>query len=304
MLRYFPFPGTFDLKMGTTHLKEGSRVETDEHYRSEISLKRALLGEDHSYYYQPGLDTEKAKWETLGKILHDLQTKDSENFDLSITGDQWAWENRLLNEKQSFTFGDPSTLPQDPLDWVGRQIQEDLIIMSAEGILSAGQLCFPSGWSLTEKIGKHFLDIHQPLPALMSPMMQAANKLLERLPAHAPIQRNNWGFRVTNRLDLSSRHSEVYKKELQEKSAQLTPSTIGENVFLRVEHQTLSRLTESGCILFTIHTYNHTLAEVVQDKTRAATLLTFIQSVPRPLLDYKLMTPFVGKMIQYLSSVL
>jgi hypothetical protein len=289
--------------MGTSPLKDGLCVEKDEHYLHEISIKRKLLSGDHAYYYRSSSATAQAQWEAVEKVLNNLVKSDPQNFVLQRSGEHWTWENKLLDEKVSFLFGDATTLPNEPLDWAGRQVQEDLVIMGADGTLLAGQLCFPSGWSLTEKFGKYFLDIHAPLPAFMMPMMQAANKLLERIPAHAPIARNNWGFRVTDKLDLSSRHTAHYKEQLYALAPHLTVANIGSKVFIRVEHQTLSRLSGSGCILFTIHTYNNTVEDEVRDESRAQTLLSFLKTVPAELLEYKSMTPFAPTLIRYLQGL-
>ena len=304
MLPYFPFGDAFDLKMGTSSLRdELNLIECDEYYQSEVLHKRQLLHEDHPYYFKAAPVARQAQWEVLDIVLHSLAKHYPTHFVLTKHDNQWHWRNNLLQEEQSFVFGDEATLPLQPLDWVGRQVQEDLLILDATAHLIGGQLCFPSGWSLEEKMNRHFLEIHAPLPALMNPMMQTAGKLMERIPVGKPIQRNNWGFRVTAQLDLSSRHSSWYRTRLQEVSSSLTNNTIGDEVFIRIEHQTLTKLPLSGCVLFTIHTYNNALAREVKDPARAKALLTFLQDVPPDLLEYKLMTPFIQPLLSYLKFV-
>jgi hypothetical protein len=302
MVKYFPFTSSFDLKMGTAPMKENDTViETDESYLSEINLKRSLLIQDHPYYFNSLPGSEQAEWNAFEKIIDDLVKFDPYNFSIEKKDLNWMFVNRLLKESYSFVLGDNASLPLSPLDWIGRHVQEDLIILNSAGEVVAGQLCFPSGWALHEKISKQFMEVHAPLPSVTNPMIQSANKLLERLPMNKPIARNNWGFRLGDQLDLSSKYSEVYRKKLSETIPLLSISDLGEQIFLRIEHQTLTRLA-SGFILFTIHTYHSSLSEECLDQQRAQTMLSFLQSTPADLIEYKVMTPFYKQLIEYLQK--
>jgi hypothetical protein len=303
MIKYFPFTEKFDLKMGTSALSADQPfIECDVEYATEVLLKRKLLEEDHKYYFRANQNTDEAQWEVVEKVLTTLAAYYPELFKLEQKGNQWHWENQHLKEQQAFTFGDSTTLPLQPLDWVGRQIQEDLIILNKESILVAGQLCFPSGWSLEEKLNRHFLEIHAPLPPLLNPMIQTAGNFIERIPVTKTFIRNNWGFRIGNALDLSSKHTLLYRALLDGVGFQLTHDTVGNAVYLRVEHQTLSRLPVSGYILFTIHTYQSLLAEEAKNKDRMRILSSFLKTIPTELLDYKLMTPFAATLMGYIEQ--
>jgi hypothetical protein len=303
MIKYFPFSSSFDLKMGTSPMKETDTiVETDEHYYSEIKLKRSLLTQDHSYYFNSLDGTASAQWEAVEKILEDLVRQNPTSFSVEKNGVVWHLKNKVLNETQTFTFGDIN-LTCAPLDLIGRQVQEDLILLNPLGEVVAGQLCFPSGWALNEKIGKQFLEVHAPLPSVTNPMIMAANKLIERLPIGKPVSRNNWGFRLGEQLDLSSKHTLAYRQKL-EAISNMTMNEFGKKIFLRVEHQTLTRLPKSGFVLFTIHTYNSALENECQSMERTKTMLSFLQTTPSALIEYKVMTPVIAKLIDYLEHAL
>ena len=304
MLRYFPFPSKFDLKMGTTPLpNDNPIVEIDEQYYDEVMLKRKLLQEDHSYYYRSSPLSLTAQWEVVEKVLTGLASANPENFFFKKDPSQSFWDNKLLGEKIDFVFGDTASLPTEPLDWVGQQVQEDLLLLDGVSILQAGQLCFPSGWDLNSKFGKHFLDLHAPVPSLMGPTLRAADKLIERIPVNKPIARTNWGFRVTDQMDLSSRHTVSYRKLLDQLSLKITADNAGEKIFVRSERQTLSRLPESGFVLFTIHTYNSKVKDETQDTGHAKAMLSFLKTVPAELLEYKVMTSFAKTLIGYLENI-
>lgn len=304
MLKYFPFSKTFDTKMGTTPQKDSDLlIDCDEQYHTEVKLKRNLLDTDHGYYYHYLPGYELVAWEVLAKVLREMVRNFPEKFSLAESNGVWSWTNRLLDEEWEFVFGDNDSLPLEPIDWVGRQVQEDLLVLNKEGVLIGGQLCFPSGWSLAEKVGKDFVNIHAPLPGLMAPMVSAANQLMARIPRDRPVKRNNWGIRVCDELDLSSKHTARYQAMLKSTQDWIT-ETIGDRLYVRIEHQTLSRLAQSDAVLFTIHTYLSKLSDELLVETRAQQLRTFLQSVPPDVLNYKQMTPFSDKLTRYLNGVI
>jgi hypothetical protein len=229
-------------------------------------------------------------------VKHDPST-----FSLEKKGARLTWHNQKLNERIEFEIGDSNSFSIAPLDWVGRQVQEDLIILNPVGEVVAGQLCFPSGWALHEKLGKQFLEVHAPLPEVTNTMIQSANKFIERIPVGKSFVRNNWGFRLGDQLDLSSKYSRWYRQKLADELPHLSGEEFGEKIFLRIEHQTLTRLSLSNYVLFTIHTFHSPLKEEASDKERASKLLSFLRGVPVELLEYKIITPFYNELIDYLK---
>lgn len=304
MLPYFPFGQQFNDKMGTAFLSESEPlVEVDEHYQREVALKRQLLIEWPDYYYQAAPGHEVAQWDVVNTVLANLARFYPDSFSLQQTGDRWHWDNRLLHEQLTFRFGDASTLPVDPLDWVGRQVQEDLILLSGEGAtLVAGQLCFGNDWCLDEKMGLPFWQIHAPIVPIVDPMIRAATHLMDRLPVGRPVWRMNWSVKVSDQLDMTSRHTPALKQQLVDQLPHLSPETVGEKLFIRIERQTLTRLPLSGAILFGIHTYQNRLADEVRARPDASRRLAAVfATTPPAMLDYKSMTAFLPALLEYLD---
>lgn len=305
MLPYFPFTEPFSQKMGTSPLPDnGSIIEIDHNYINETQQKHILLAVDPTYYSAALPGTEHAQWEAIDFVMKGLAHAAPQKVSFEIVENTRKWRNNLLQKSGEFVSGKQNTIPFNlpPLHWIGLQVQEDLLILDPTGTLVAGTLCFPSGWDITEKLGRNFMTIHAPLPDALAPMLNAANVFMTRLPTGRSIQRNNWGLRVTNQLDLSTRHSADYQKLLLEKASTVNIQDIGNEVFIRIEHQTLTRLPTSRHILFTIHTYQERLADELNTPERAATFRTFIQSVPSTVLDYKLITPLMPKLSTYLEQ--
>jgi hypothetical protein len=190
--------------------------------------------------------------------------------------------------------------PLAPLDWMGRQVQEDLLLMGATEAapLVAGQLCFPSGWCLDDKLGHSFLAIHAPVPGFAQAIGQPALKLMQRLKRDRPVWRVNWAIKPTDRLDLppASRPSQRALRRL------VTATNAGQRCFLRVERQTLSRLPRSGLILFTIHTFLTPLAELCAEPLLARRLLGILRSAPADFLAHKGITDFAAPLLAYLAA--
>lgn len=307
-LPYFPFGNQFDLRMGTALLTQKDRlIDVDkDHYLPEIKEKRKLLTNDHRYYYRSAPDTLTAQWDVVDSVLTDLSVIDPLHFILQKENNRRHWINKYLGKETSFIFGDETTLPLEPLDWIGRQVQEDLLILGNDNKASliAGQLCFANGWSLDDKFQQPFLTIHAPAPHMINPTMQTAQKLMERIQVSKPVWRCSWNFKIWGDLDLSSKYNAAYNNELKQVAPQLTSDNIGSHMYLRIERQTVSRLPHSGCVLFGVHMYQNTLDEEWLTNEQARNMRDVLLTTPRAMLDYKAITPFYDALITYLGKLI
>jgi dimethylamine monooxygenase subunit A len=306
VLPYFPIKQEqYKMSMGTQALEPDLLIEVDkEHYQAEMALKERLLAEDHDSYFQEAPETEQLQWETIELILPMLARRYPDYFELTIEGQEWHWQNRLLKSESRFVFGEGESLELSPLDWLGRQVQEDLLLMQddvAKGMpLVAGQLCFPNDWCLDDKMGQAFLTIHQPVPLFIEEIGRSSLLLLERLKVGRPVWRTNWAFKGSSRLNLTP----LFAIEQHISCQQITAQNIGERCFLRMERQTLSRLPESRGVLFTVHTYQSPLAEEVYNPIHVRSMLTVLQTTPSDMIQYKSIGSFYELLIAYLENQL
>jgi len=289
--------------MGVKALSDNSLIEVDkEAYREELALKNTLLADDYDEYFQAPPETERAQWEVVELLLKNMASRYPQYFELDIDGDRWNWRNRLLDDEIRFVFGKRESLPLPPLDWLGRQVQEDLLILSgstADGMpLVAGHLCFPNAWRLADKMGKSFLGIHHEVPLFAEYLGRSSNLLLERLKPGRPVRRVNWSIKATSRLNHLPRFA--YEERLAYQH--FTVENIGERCFLRLERQTLSRLPETDAILFTIHTYQTPMMAVAEHADYAHRIGRVVRTMPEELLLYKGMLPFVDLLLAYLAT--
>ena len=306
MLRFFPFGEHFEPGMAGRSLAESEPlIDVDEPcYVRETGLKRELLSTAaHDYFLAPP-ELDGAQWEVLGLVATDLARRYPEWFALERDGNAWRWENRLLAESATFSYGDASTLPLCPLDWIGRQVQEDLVLMraDADGTLVGGQLCFPNGWDLPERAGESYLAIHRPTPASTLGGVHAGGRLLQALKPNRTFCRIGWNFKLSSQLDLSTKHLPAYLAHAARRAPELAPEGVGRELFLRIERQTFTRLTRSPHVLFGIHTYLSALEVEAQDPDRARRILQVVKEAPDDVKRYKAILPLEAAFTRYLEA--
>jgi hypothetical protein len=306
MLRFFPFGEHFEPGMAGRSLPETEPlIDVDEpHYAEEISQKRAQLASALSDYLLLPPELDRAQWEVLELVLGDLARGSPAHFELERTGDTWRWRNRLLGEALAFTLGDATTLPSPPLDWVGRQVQEDLVLVraDAQGTLVGGQLCFPNGWDLPERAGLPYLAIHQRTPGSTMGGVEAGGRLLQALKPNRTFCRIGFNFKLSSQLDLSTKHMPAYAAHASARAPLLDAAGVGRELFIRVERQTFTRLTRSPHVLFGIHTYLSALETEASDPERARRILRVMSAAPEDVKRYKAILPIEGAFRAYLEA--
>jgi len=303
----FPFPLKEDYYRYSNNsvlLDPPVAIEITPEYQEEIELKRRLLAENHSQFYQSLSHTLEAQWEVVQLLLEQLAEYYPEQFDLVRKGDFWTFTNRLTKETERFIFGRAADLPCEPLDFVGRHVQEDLILMGhrdGDLYLDAGQLCFPSNWSLAFDLGMTFVELHSPIPRFSDNNLdKKVRDFIMRIEPGTPWVRRNWGLNAGRRLDTTPGTFHIWGQE----RGKVTEENAGELVHMRVEVQKLFRLPRSYFILFTIHTHLISLKELSQNREWAARLLAVLTEIPDFISEYKGFHPYKDSVIRYLSRVL
>ncbi len=139
-------------------------------------------------------------------------------------------------------------LDAPPLAVAGRLVQEDLLILerpegAPEHVLTGGVLCFPSNWTLAQKLGRGLARIHLPVAAYDATVARRVQRLFDVLRPEAPLMRAN--LIVYGEAKLHNPRPEF---------ARHAPEP-GQPRFLRVERQVLTRLPETRAVVFSIHSY-------------------------------------------------
>lgn len=306
MLPYFPFGDQFDPGMGMRLLRADEplcHVELPQ-LQEQLTLKEKLLTDDLPYYFQGGEETLQAQWDVVELVASDLARQFPPEVTWRSNEANREWQNRLIGNSAKFEWGNSATLSLEPLDWIGRQVQEDLVLLSADSAASfvGGHLCFANGWDIQDRLGKSFLEIHQRTPQATMASVHTGARFLENLKPGRTFWRMSWNFKLTDQMDMTTRHKRAYKAEFARVAPTLTVDTVGDAVFIRIERQTFTRLAKSGMLLFGIHTYNSQVAEEAKDPRRARSILNVIRGTPREVMDYKAITPIEAPLVAFLEA--
>jgi len=309
-IRHFPFPFHEDQYRYSVNIephvpgRPGSAfehlIDVDEHYLAEMADRAQVLAED-PLRYQALPHMMLAQWDTLELLMEEQARAYPHLFTLEKNRDQWRWINRPLGIDDTFTFGDPSTLPREPLDYICRQTQGDIALMDQRGgnlWMDAGMITAQADWSLDFDVGMNFHEWHAPVP--LAPQMgvfDRALKYLLNLQLGKPVRRLNWTMTINPRLDTSP---ENYPKWGPDRTT-VTPENVGQKVHLRVELQSLWRLPRSNGMLFVIRSYMMRMDEVVTVPKWARRLPRVLETLPPELADYKGLSRYRQTTIDWLK---
>lgn len=135
----------------------------------------------------------------------------------------------------------------DPLGTLGRLFQEDFCLLerpggAAEHVLTGAVLCFPSGWTLAEKIGRPLFRIHRPVPAYGDDLAPRVQRLMDALKPGRALWRANAHGHPTPEL-----YRPLREADPRHRVTEAQP-------FIRSERQVLFRVPRTGAVVFSIHT--------------------------------------------------
>lgn len=310
-IRRFPFPFAEDSFMYSVNIEphtpgpQGScyefPIDIDEHYIAECR-ERALCLEKTSGRYLALPHMMAAQWDVLELIMTNLARDYPEHFHLERQGVHWHWVNQPLHIENRFTFGDASTLPYEPLEYITRQAQGDWCVLDQrDGTLwlDAGMVTTQADWSLNFDLGMHFIEWHGPVP--LAPEMgvfDRALKFLMNLQLGHPVRRLNWTITIHPRLDTSPEQYPHWGKD----RSSVTLANAGTLAHLRVELQALWRLPRSNGIVFSIRCYLISLRELVTIPKWAQRLHRVLKTLHPALVDYKGLSRYRDTVVTWLAQ--
>lgn len=160
-------------------------------------------------------------------------------------------------------------------------LEPDWVVLAGEEgrghVLLGGAVVFPSGWALEEKIGRPLAEVHAPVPGLQSSLGAQIDTFLGRLAPGAAWERDNWGLSADPGLN---HHPALPVRRL---GAQATLAA----TWLRLERQFLTRLPETGAVLFGIRVTNHRLDALAELPGVAPRLAHALDTMTAEVARYK-----------------
>ena len=255
-LAHTPYDGSEPLfRIGLRPFDMNEWLDLDSSFDAFMAEKKRLMKDIPQKVFQAEAGTQDAQEEVLTLISNYLQKHDLPMQETDVS--------------------------DAPLLKAAMMVQEDLVIMrksDAGWRLVAGSVCFPSSWSLQEKIGKPLHDVHAPVPDFNKGTRNAGmiERIFDNLQIGMPVERFNWSIYNDDALYHDDRSGEQ--------------TSGGTEHFLRVERQTLTKLPKSGDILFTIRIYVDPFEalEMREDKASIAKgFIKLLEMMNVAELDYK-----------------
>jgi hypothetical protein len=164
---------------------------------------------------------------------------------------------------------------------LGQTWEPDFLLLKPDDAghfrLVAACVCFPTFWSLEEKIGHPIEEIHGVVPGLNPAIGTQIHLFLSKLRPGKAWLRTNWGMT----------RSPEFNQHPSRKLPRLDATVNMDEVWLRVEHQALLSLPETRSVLFAIRITMHPSKELASDQALAARLARALRTMPEPIAAYK-----------------
>ncbi len=227
---------------GTGPVAPGDWLRVDEAYAPQMALRARLIADRPDAVHRLLPQAVEPARELLSLVLAELAGRP----DFAVA-------------KTRVTRPDGATVtldPDAPLLTLGHLMQQDFCILQRDGdehVLTGAILCFPASWTLDEKIGRPLTAIHAPVPEYGSDLARRVQRLFDIVRPEQPLWRVN--LLLYQDASLHQPRREADRRVQRPAGA----------AFVRSERQCISRLPETGAIVFAIHTTVVRRADLEED---------------------------------------
>lgn len=216
---------------GVQPLQMADWLIVDEAYAAQLAEKARLTAERLADVHALPSEAEPAAQEVLELVLAWL-----------AQSPQFRVDGRQIRCPDGRVVGID---PAKPLITLSRLLQEDICILQKHGdehVLTAALVCFPANWTLSEKLGRPLMAVHQPVADYAEDIGKRVQRLFDGIRPDRPLWRANSLF--YNDPALFQPRRETDRRDIGNRDAP----------YLRSERQSLLKLPKTGAVVFTIHT--------------------------------------------------
>lgn len=156
--------------------------------------------------------------------------------------------------------------PHEPdLIRAGLLVSDDLCVMERQDdawVLTAGMMTAPTHWSLGTALGKSLGGLHRPVPDGDPELADKVNTMFARVPPANVFERFNWTVQAGAQRYMPDATA------MREWAATLEPGNALDDLFLRVERQTIIKLPETQAVLFCIRVVIDPLSQMPDEELK------------------------------------
>jgi Protein of unknown function (DUF3445) len=181
----------------------------------------------------------------------------------------------------------------DDIKSLGSSWEPDFVVLDRNepNEVLGGCVCFPSGWSLPDKVGKSLLMTHSPVPGMNHLLAPKIAQFVSRLDSSRCFQRTNWGLTGARSLDQHPHRG------IPAIGAATDPSKVD----LRIEWQALIGLPPD-LVLFGIRVFHVALLQVRANSALAELLTENLSSMPSAVAEYKRLSECRERLVAFLRN--
>ena len=154
-----------------------------------------------------------------------------------------------------------------PLYAAARRTPDDLVLVERrDGAwrVAALSLSAPTFFTVSDVLDRSLGEIHDPVHGFNDRFLKRVERIFEGLRPGLVLQRRNWS--VVNSAEPFTPDSAPIRARIPA----IRPEQAADELFVRVERQTLRRLPQTGGALFTIRVWLHPLGDLADDPPRLA----------------------------------
>ncbi len=190
-------------------------------------------------------DTERAAWLEPKRAL--MRERRGDVFAARQGSDEAMYEIAAAVESVA---GPGSGEWETPLERAASTVSDDLCVLmqGKDGFwrLEAASLCAPTFWRLAEKLGEPLAGLHAPVPGAHPGMVARVHRMFDALRPGVILERFNWTVQP------GPERFTPDQSPFKARAAGMREEGALEALWLRVERQTISKLPQTGAVIFTI----------------------------------------------------
>ncbi|CZT04977.1 uncharacterized protein RAG0_11219 [Rhynchosporium agropyri] len=249
--------------MGLKRLDESNWLTLDSNYLPEHAIRQGLLSTCRANVIECLPGSEAACHEVLNIVASFLSTRFPQHFAIISSPSGPKIINHLTDEVYPIGQSCPN-----PLEVAAKLSMEDFNILlkhpeTGEYHLQASATLFPAGWKLQERIGTTMANLHKPVPGWKNNFGGSVNRYFDHLSHKTAMERTNVFIQTTPDLFQDAPPSPDEHGNMPK-----TVLTL-DDLKIRRERQTFTRLQHTGAVLFTVRTFMEPLSQLGDDELKA-----------------------------------